>query len=97
MENSQGYPLTEFLLDLTESEELSRAFLDDRQKFIKERGLKKYEPILTEEPLNIQALKNAVRAEVTGESRDQAPGDEDDWCIIRGIRLPVIKIPPPPG
>jgi hypothetical protein len=96
MEGSDQPSLTEFLLDLSESEELYKRFWEDREPLILARGLERYRDLLGKKEIDVQELRDAVRTEVTGRSGHQAPGpDGEDLeeCVIYGIRRPPA--PPP--
>jgi hypothetical protein len=97
MEESDQPSLTEFLLDLTESDELYEKFGEDPHPLISARGLQLYQELLLSG--DVQGLRDAVRAEVTRRQRDKAPpsnGEDEDEEIIRGIRIFGIRTPPPP-
>ena len=102
MEGSEA-SLTQFLLDLTEEDDLSREFGDDPQAVIAARGLERFADLLVSN--DVDALRAAVRAEITtGEVPDdlvwgiREPPPEESDPIIAGIRVPPypgVREPPP--
>jgi len=98
-----GPSLTQFLLDLTEDEELSEAFHQDPGSIIYSRGLDRYRDLLVRG--DVQGLRDAVRREISGQLPDEPwpgvrePPEEggEPEAIIAGVRIPTgVREPPPP-
>jgi hypothetical protein len=96
-----GSGLTEFLLDLTEDEELSRSYGEDPDSVISARGLDQYGDLLKSG--NVEQMRKVVRAEIMGQAVGdlikgvmRPTGDEEPEAIIAGVRIPGVRGPEEP-
>jgi hypothetical protein len=95
-----GSRLTEFLLDLTEKEELHQAFDNDADSVITSRGLDQYRDLLKSG--DVEQMRKAVRAEITGQAAGEMvkgvmrPPDGEPEAIIAGVRIPGVRAPEEP-
>jgi hypothetical protein len=101
--DGSGSRLTEFLLDLTEDEKLSRAFKNNAPSVISSRGLGRHEKLILSG--DVAQLRKAVRAELAGQPVPDlvkgvmSPPDKEPDPIIAGVRIPGVRTSeePTPG